>query len=144
MAAARLAGRSRQLPSPAKSSSSALWVSYTGTTPPSPASSPAGFVSFNHSSAAVAITVRQRGKRVYHARIGGSVVRYFCKFDPTTYRSPHTQRPQEAAPSMPLPPSQSAARPSAVARPANLPGLSKEDLILLRAGQRVQHQVRNI
>ena len=44
---------------------------------------------------------------------------------------------------MPLPPSQSAARPSPVPRPANLPGLSKEDLILLRAGQRVQHQIRN-
>ncbi len=44
---------------------------------------------------------------------------------------------------MPLPPSQSAARPStAMAQPADLPNLSKDDLILLRAGQRVQHQVR--
>lgn len=58
----------------------------------------------------------------------------------TTITTNHT-RQQEAAPSMPLPPSQSAARPSPVPRPANLPGLSKEDLILLRAGQRVQHQV---
>lgn len=44
---------------------------------------------------------------------------------------------------MPLPPSQPAARPVPMPRPANLPGLSKEDLILLRAGQRVQHQIRN-
>ncbi len=44
---------------------------------------------------------------------------------------------------MPLPPSQAAARVGALLRPANLPGLSKEDLILLRAGQRVQHQIRN-
>ena len=42
----------------------------------------------------------------------------------------------------PLPPSQAAARPTP--RPANLPGLSKEDLILLRAGQRVQHQVSTV
>ncbi|TFJ85678.1 hypothetical protein NSK_003186 [Nannochloropsis salina CCMP1776] len=42
-----------------------------------------------------------------------------------------------------LPPSQAAARRRALPKPANLPGLSKEDLILLRAGQRVQHQIRN-
>lgn len=50
---------------------------------------------------------------------------------------------QETSSTMPLPPSQAAARPSQIPRPVNLPGLSKEDLILLRAGQRVQHQIRN-
>lgn len=61
----------------------------------------------------------------------------------TTPAPDATPPSQDASASMPLPPSQSAARPSAVPRPINLPGLSKEDLILLRAGQRVQHQIRN-
>lgn len=50
---------------------------------------------------------------------------------------------QDSSSSLSLPPSQAAARTRSLVKPANLPGLSKDDLILLRAGQRVQHQIRN-
>ncbi|KAM3572230.1 hypothetical protein VYU27_005764 [Nannochloropsis oceanica] len=50
---------------------------------------------------------------------------------------------QDSSSALSLPPSRAAARTRAIGKPANLPGLSKDDLILLRAGQRVQHQIRN-
>jgi len=117
-------------------------VSYTGTSAgSSPTPTTPVVVQFNHSSVAITVSQKtQKGNRLHSLSISTH------PFISHTLSSPAllpNLSQQDSSSSLSLPPSQAAARTRSLVKPANLPGLSKDDLILLRAGQRVQHQIRN-